>query len=496
MIFGLKLRPFIHVLFALSVCLGAFTVSAQPPDLIIVNGVVRTIDEKTPRAEAIAIRGERVVAVGSNASIRRLSGPTTRVYDAGGRLVLPGFNDSHVHFTGVGNWFSHLDLRGVGRAEEVYEKLAHFTRFVPAGRWIIGAGLDPEKLSPAKLDRSQLDRLSANNPILLYLKDPSSAVANSAALKSARIGPSDRLLIDSKAGLAAIRSAIPANHGFNWAEIAEAASNYAASRGVTTIQDVHSDDLYDTYVAMAAAGKLKTRVLDCVGLLGWEKGGAKPVPDKGRGMVRRGCVKWLADGDVENRAELTDRLARADRAGMQIAVHAIGSRAIENTITALENVIKANGPRDRRPRIEHARGITADQVQRSARSGIIASMQPALFYYGPDSGDIYPEFLRTGAHLALGSDASMIDIDPMDGIYAAVNSGSNSLSVHDAVRAYTLGAAYAEFQEKEKGTIALGKLADVVVLSRDIFSIPKEQIKGTRVDLTVVGGKIVFERTR
>ncbi|MFT3744978.1 MAG: amidohydrolase [Pyrinomonadaceae bacterium] len=449
------------------------------------------MDSKRPLASAIAVFKTRIIAAGSTNEIRSYIGPSTKVIDANGKLIIPGFNDAHVHFTGVGNWFSHLDASNLRNSKELLDRVAHFSRFLPKGRWILGAKLSAE----VKPSRLELDAVSSQNPVLIYLADPSFALVNSAAMRLVNLSARDtRSLIVSGSTLQAIRNSIPKNNATNWAEIAEAASNYAASLGVTSIQDMHSDNLLATYRSMAVAGKLKTRIYECVGLGDWEKDhsiGLKAAT--GDAMVRGGCVKWFSDGSVEERSELGPRIAAADKVGLQVMVHAIGTRANRNTIDAFKFAGSRNGKRDRRFRVEHGRSISTTDIARLSRSSIIASMQPALFYRDGDAGDDYPFILRSGAKVAFGSDASMIDIDPLAGIHAAVNSRSGSISVETAVSAYTFGSAYAEFQENEKGTLSVGKLADLVVLSDDIFSIPKNEIRNTRVLWTVVNGKVVYD---
>ncbi len=479
----------------------------SPADLVISNANVRTLDALRPRASAIAVSNARIIAVGSIKDIGPFIGPGTKVIDAGGKLVIPGFNDAHVHFTGVGNWFSHLNATNLKNPQEVIDRVAHFTRFLPKGRWVLGAKLTSGSLP----DREVLDRVSADNPVLIYLSDPSSALVNSATLRLAGI-PLDRVassgpktnvgrdadgrisgLVSGKT-LQLIQNSIPKNNGTNWAEITEAASNYAASLGVTSVQDVHSDNLLATYREMAKAGKLKTRIYECVGLGDWEKDRSIGLTAAtGDAMVRGGCVKFFADGTLEERGELGDRIAAADKASLQVMIHAIGAKAAKNTIDAFEFAASKSGKRDRRFRVEHARNISARDIARLSRSSIIASMQPALFYRDGDAGDDYSFIFRSEVKVAFGSDASMIDIDPLAGIHAAVNSRSGSVSVETAVSAYTIGSAYAEFQENEKGMISVGKLADLVVLSDDIFTMPPNDIRNARVQMTIMNGQVVYD---
>ncbi|MBK7935005.1 MAG: amidohydrolase [Acidobacteria bacterium] len=483
--------------FAVILAVLCLTVSAAgqgTADLILINGSVRTLNKNKPFAEAVASSDGKIIAVGTNAEIRKLIGPGTVVIDAKQRLVLPGFNDAHVHFTAIGNRFSHLDLRNAKSADEVVEKIEYYCRFLPKGRWLIGAGLDATRWKTAVLPAlERIDAASPDNPVLLYFADPKSALINSAAQKRASTAAVSGNIVRGPE-LSAVRNAIPKNSATNFAEFAETASNYAASLGVTSVQDVHSDNDLAMLAGLAMAGRLKTRVYDCVGLRLWEdtRPDIKRTID-GQRLVRGGCVKWYSDGSSDELPELRSRLAAADKAGIQVLVHAIGEAANSNVLEALEYALAQNGSRDRRSRIEHAHWLRRQDFQRLQKAGIIASMQPFLFFNnGSTSGDDHRAILKSGVKLALGSDASMVDLNPLLGIHAAVNAGDRSLSVEDAVIAYTLGSAYAEFQEDQKGTIEVGKLADLIILSDDIFRIKPAEIGGARVLTTIVGGDVVF----
>lgn len=467
----------------------AATAAAQPrADLIITNANVRTLDHRRPRAQAIAVTGDRITAVGSAADVQSLSGPKTRILDVGGRLVIPGFNDAHVHLTAIGNLFSHIDLSGMTGAE-ISAAVARCARLIPKARWILGRGWNDAKDLPTA---AELDAAAGEHPVLLYSKDYSFGLANSRALRDSRITVPNGVI--SGVDLEKVRRTIPSNHASTWAEIIETAGNYAASLGVTSVQDVHSDDLFDVLTRLSEAGKLNVRVYDCIGLGERNKAIKLGVPAAdGTPMVRRGCLKGMADGEDGEIAELGEAVTEADRAGLQVMVHAIGPRSNANTLAAFERVIAANGRRDRRLRVEHAARMRTADIGRFARAGIIASMQPFLFFSGPRLGDEYRHIVNSGARLAFGSDSSMIDLDPLPGIHAAVNSGRRSISVNEAVRAYTLGSAYAEFQEREKGTIEAGKLADIVILSDDIFTIDRSRIRDVTVVTTVMGGRIVYD---
>lgn len=456
-------------------------------DLILINANIRTMDTNVPRAEALAVREGRIVAVGKTNDIRRLASEKTRVIDAGGKLVIPGFNDAHVHFTAIGNQFSHLDLRQARSKNLVLERIAFYTSVLPKGRWVLGAGLN---LSAQDLPTiEQLDAVSSDNPVLIYYTDHGSALVNSAALRRAKI--TDGSAVIRGASVVRVRQQVPLDHERSWFEIAETASNYAAMLGVTSVQDVHSDDLLEVLNDLAKKGRLRTRVYECIGLQNRQRSiTAGIIAAMGSPFVRGGCVKGLAEGDDGEIDELRAAVSDADKAGLQVMIHAIGERSNANIIAVFEKVIAERGRRDRRFRIEHAARMRASDIQRLARSNIIASMQPHLFGAGSDD---FRLMIDGGVMLAFGSDASITDFNPLLGIHAAVNGGTRSITVEEAVRAYTFGSSYAEFQEKEKGTLTVGKLADFVILSDDIFKIDSVKVKEAKVVTTVVDGRVVFE---
>lgn len=477
-------------------------------DLVIVNATVRTMSPAGRTAQAVAIAGNKILAVGTDREIKALAGPATEIVDARGRLVLPGFNDSHVHFTAIGNIFSSLDLSGVRSHEELVTKIAEFARFLPEGRWILGRGWDnqkwAQKVPPTK---KLIDAVTSKNPLLVYNADGKTALVNSLALAKGGISGASRISTESEIerdadgeptgilrgpSVSRVSLTIPQPHVQQWPDLIETASNYAASLGVTSVQDVHSDELWDTYRALNARGTLKTRVYDCSPLSSWSKLAAAGIKAaSGDGMVRTGCLKHFSDGDQESMAELVRDVAAADKAGLQVMMHAIGPDANAIVLGVFERVIAANGPRDRRFRVEHAQNARKADLPRFARSQIIASMQPWLFYRPGRPETDFRTLLNSGARLTFGSDASMTDLDPLLGIFAAVT-GSGSITVDQAVRAYTADAAYAEFQENVKGTIEPGKLADIVILSDDIFKIAPAKFRETRVILTIVDGKVVY----
>ncbi|HMQ02671.1 MAG TPA: amidohydrolase [Pyrinomonadaceae bacterium] len=507
-IFSCRLLPVV-VLLLNSLSFG----QASPADLILVNGNIRTMDRAKPKADALAVSDGRFIAVGTNEQVRRHAGEKTRVIDAKGKLVLPGFNDSHVHFAAVGNKFSSIDLRSARSVNEIGSKISEYVRFLPKGRWVLGGGWNEGLLKDGGFTREALDSIATEHPVFIYSSTNQTAIANRVALAKARLtaltpspsggeigrlpnGEPNGILIGKALDLVA--SIVPADHARIWPEVLQTASNYAASLGVTSVQDLHSDELDDLYRELNRKGKLRTRVYDCAPISSAAKlatVGTKAAT--GDAMVRTGCVKYFSDGDEAEADDIRRKVADADKAGLQVMVHAIGGPANSIVLNAFEAAIKENGPRDRRFRVEHAAGFSLTDLERYERAKIILSMQPILFFTeGLGVADNFRRLLDAGVPLVFGADAPMRGFDPLEGIFAAVNAGGRrGIAVEEAVYAHTLGAAYAEFQEKEKGSIEVGKLADLVLLSDDIFEDVKN-IRAAKVVATVVNGLVVYENTK
>lgn len=479
------------------------------PDLVIINAKIHTVDKQNPKAEAVAIRDGKFVAVGSRRRIMRIASRRTRLIDAEGRLILPGFNDSHAHLIGIGNLFTSIDLRGATSPEDFSKEVARFTRFLPKGRWILGGRWDAALWKGGKLpSRDIIDPVSPDNPALVYSLDGTMALANSAALEIAGInrdrgginggeivkddnGEPTGLLRGEAITLVKIFTARnPFEERF---EVIETASNYAAAYGVTSLQDMSTDDNMDVLTELEAQGRLKARVYECAALKDWKTYADRgTVHASGTPMLRTGCLKSFTDGSEATLPELYDQILGADKAGLQVMIHAIGARANSYVLSLFERAVAENGFRDRRFRVEHAQSISAGDIPKFARLGVIPSMQPFLFYgSGP-----YRSLLASGARIAFGSDAHITNIDPLAGISVAASAGnrngSQKLTVEEAVSLYTLGAAYGEFQDEIKGSISVGKLADLVILSDDIFKMDPSEIRNVKVLTTIVGGKVVY----
>ncbi len=530
------------------------------PDLVVLNATVRTLDPSQPRAEAVAALGGRIVAVGTTAELRALAGPRARVIDAGGRLVLPGFNDAHVHFLSGGFELSGVNLRDAKTPKEFAERLGRFAKQLPPGRWITGGEWDHEAWPGTPLPtRDMIDAVTPETPVLVSRLDGHMALANSCALKLAGVTratqdpPGGMIVRDSKTGeptgllkdaaMGLVAEKIPPPTRAEKLAAARAASAHAASHGVTSVQDMSAGSDTGVYQELLERGELKTRIYAVWPLPQWEQLARTGVRAPfGNDWLRIGGLKGFSDGSLgsstalffEPYLEAPDtrglpademfpeggmrrRIEAADRAGLQVMVHAIGDRANDTMLTIFEQVTSANGPRDRRFRIEHAQHLRAQDIPRFGRARVIASMQP---YHAADDGRwagkrIGPERLKgtyafralldAGAVLAFGSDWTVAPLDPLQGIAAAVTrrtlDGKNpngwvpeqKIAVEEAVRAFTVGSATAEFAENAKGTLTPGKLADLVILSQDIFTIRPETIEQTRVQLTVVDGQVVHD---
>lgn len=530
------------------------------PDLVIVNATVRTMDPRTPVAEALAIVGNRIAAAGSTDEIRRLAGAGTRVIDAGGRLVLPGFNDAHVHFLSGGFSLSSVDLRDAKSPEEMARRLAEFAAKRPKGRWITGGSWDHENWPGAPLPtRQMIDAATPDHPVLVSRLDGHMSLANSLALRLANVtkdtpdppggvivrdpatGEPTGVLKDAAEGL--VERVIPPKTFEEKHAAAIAATNYAAQLGVTSLADMSSGADVGIYQHMLERGELKTRIYAIRSITSWEvlaKAGVRAA--FGCDMLRIGGLKGFSDGSLGSSTALffepyadepgtrgllfdqmlpegamLERVLGADKAGLQVLIHAIGDEANARILDIYREVAERNGPRDRRFRIEHAQHLRPEDAARFGRQGVIASMQP---YHAADDGRwcdkrIGPErskgtyafrsLLEGGAVLAFGSDWTVAPLNPLTGIKAAVTRQTldgrhpdgwipeQKLTVEETVRAYTVGSAYAEFAEDRKGTLVPGKLADLVMLDRDIFEIDPATIDQARVVLTVVDGKVVWE---
>ncbi len=546
-----------HALFF--TCLG-LAQSKPAADLVITNAKVWTADKTQPLAQAVAVLGDRIVAVGSNSDVEPWRGPRTQVIDAGGKLLLPGFNDAHVHFVSGGMQLDNVQLNDATSKEEFARLIGERAKKTPKGEWIQGGNWDETKWNPPVIPTKDLiDKLTADTPVFVSRYDGHMVLANSVALRLAGItaqtpdppggiivrdehGDPTGALKDAAMDLAA--QAIPPLSHDQRLHAVKRALAHAASLGVTSVQHMNPDYADITvYNELLDRGELTARIYAAPLITGVDdqvKIGIRRA--FGGPLLRIGAVKAYADGSLGSRTAyfyepyvdqpngrgllsdemhpislMRDRMLKADAVGLQICAHAIGDEGISTILDLYSELVNEHGESDRRFRIEHAQHMAAKDFDRFAQLHVIASVQP---YHAIDDGRFaearigndrasrtyaFRTFLDHGVRLAFGTDWEVAPLDPMLTIYAAVTratlDGKNpggwfpeqKLTVVEAVEAYTMGSAFAEFQEKEKGSIMPGKLADMALVSQDIFSIEPEQIRDTKVLKTFVGGKLVWD---
>jgi predicted amidohydrolase YtcJ len=523
--------------------------------LAIVNARVWTGDARKPLADAVAVSGDRITAVGSSAEIQKLVAAGTRVIDAHGAMVVPGFTDAHVHFTDGGFALQSVKLRDATTKAEFIRRIAAYAKTLPAGAWILNGDWDHENWGGELPARQWIDSVTPNNPLWINRLDGHMHLANSAALKAAGVtkavkdvaggtilrdasGEPTGIFKDNAAGL--VWRAVPAANAELMDRALRAAMQYVNAQGVTTVHNMGTWGELAAFERAHAAGTLTTRIYAMVPLSTWQRL-ADTVKARGHGddWVRIGGLKGFVDGSIgSHTAAMLEPFTDApndrglmvtteqdlyawtkagDAAGLQVLVHAIGDRAIREQLDIFERVAKENGPRDRRFRIEHAQHIAPADMARFGALGVIASMQP---YHAIDDGRwvdkvIGPErakgtyafrsLLDTKAMLAFGSDWFVAPPMPLMGIYAAVTRRTldekrpggwvpeQKITVDDALRAYTSGGAYAGFAEQTRGMLKKGMLADITMIDRDLTRIAPETIRDAKIVRTIVNGRIVYE---
>ncbi|MBV8143508.1 MAG: amidohydrolase [Gammaproteobacteria bacterium] len=545
-------------------CAPAF--AAQPAaDLIVTEAKIWTVDAARPTAEAVAVLGDRIVAVGSKSEIAAWRGPKTTVLDGHGKLLLPGFNDAHVHFVSGGMQLDSVQLNDVTSAEEMRRRVGERAAQTPKGEWITGGDWDETKWSPPQPPTRQLiDPVTGSTPVFVSRYDGHMGVANSAALRAAGItaatpDPAGGVIVRDAHGepTGALKDAAldlmervipPLSHEQRMRAVRRALA-HAASVGVTSVQHMvaEAQDIA-VYAELLEHGELTTRIyaaplitqVDDVVKVGVRRAFGSPY-------LRIGALKAFADGSLGSRTAyffepfldepnnrgllsdemhplslMRDRMMKADAAGLQLCTHAIGDQGISAILDLYAEVERAHptAGADRRWRIEHAQHMAEKDFERMARLHVIASVQP---YHAIDDGRwaearighdrasrtyAFRTFLNHGVRLAFGTDWDVAPLNPLLGLYAAVTRATldgkhpegwfpeQKLTIQEAIEAYTMGSAFAEFQEREKGSITPGKLADMVLLSDDVLVIEPAKIRDVKVLETIVGGKVVFEDRR
>jgi predicted amidohydrolase YtcJ len=528
-------------------------------DLVFTNGTIWTVDPSLPRTEAVAVIGDRIAFVGTTQQLSSFIGPETKVIDLGGKLMLPGFIDNHTHFMSGGFQLQSVDLR-MAKSEEEFVRLIRDRSDQYPGRWITGGDWDHDNWPGGNLPTKELvDRETPNTPVFVSRYDGHMALANSYVLKMAGITsetpdpPGGAIVRDGltddptgvlkEEAMSLVFPHIPDPTEEQKIEAARLGLAEARRHGVTSIQDVSSVSDIRIYQQLKRLGELTARFhcrlpisqLEDLRRVGVEA----PFGDV---WVRMGSLKAFVDGSLGSTTALfyepyvsdpstsglpmdivTDgRLERwameADRAHLQLSIHAIGDKANSILLDLFEKIASENPLWDRRFRVEHAQHIHPKDFERFERLGVIVSAQP---YHAIDDGrwaegrigakrceTTYPfkSFLENNVRMCFGSDWTVGPLDALLGISAAVTrrttDGRNpdgwipdqKITVEEAVRAYTIDAAYAVFEEQEKGSITPGKLADFVVLSRNILTGDPRQIETTEVLMTVVGGNLVYSK--
>lgn len=527
------------------------------PSLILV-GRVWTGDSTSPWAQALAVAGDSIVAVGDSVTVLRLAGRGTEVVRTSG-LVVPGLQDGHTHFVDGGFQLVSVDLRNAATPEEFIRRVAAFAKGLPKGKWIIGGDWDHTLWKGAPLPTHEwIDSVTPDNPVFINRLDGHEALANAAALKAAGITrstpapPGGEIGHDPRTGeptgifkdqaLMMIGRVVPEPTPADRDSALARALHYAASLGLTGTSHMFASfaDLA-SYRRLERAGVLTLRAFLYLPLPSW-----RDVTDTiaatgvGDDWVHIAGLKGFMDGSAGSRtaffaqpysdsagyhglvrfppADMARWIGAADSAHLQVTVHAIGDSANAIVLGIYDSVMRAHGARDRRFRIEHAQHLRTQDIPRFGELGVVASMQP---YHLVDDGRwiqqrIGPERIRntyvfrslldTHAVLGFGSDWSVASLDPIQGIFAAVtretDDGKNpggwipaqKIGVADALRAYSWGNSYATFTDAHRGTLAPGKWADITVLDKDLFTIPPDSIKTARATMTIVGGRVVYRR--
>jgi len=520
-------------------------------DLIIINANIWTGNEKQPKAQALAIQADTILAIGLTSEIERYKGTTTKMVDAQGQFVTPGFIDSHVHLLTGGRSLLSVELRDAATPAEFTKRIGDFAKNIAPNDWILEGNWDHTLWGGELPHKDWVDEFTKDNPVAIYRLDGHMVFANSAALAFAGIDKNTseieggKIIRDANGDPTGVLKSnamnllldkIPPMTTVQKEQSFKAAQEYFLSNGVTSVHDVDSIESYSTAVKFKTTGDLAVRVYAIKPLYKWQAlTNIKNQTDK---WVKQGGVKGFVDGSLGSHtaafhdhytdqagdkgyfifdtADLYQWISEADKANLQITVHAIGDNAIHSLLNIYERVIKENGSKDRRLRIEHVQHLAPKDIARFAELGVIASMQP---YHAIDDGRwaealIGPKRIKTtyafkslldaDAMLAFGSDWAVAPASPLYGIYAAVTRRTlddknpdgwvpeQKITVIEALNAYTKNAAYAAFEETIKGTLEVGKLADFVVLSDDLFKVDPAKIRDIEVVETYVGGKKVY----
>ena len=527
------------------------TSSTDSADTILQNAVIWTGNSDQPIAESFAIQGNSILAIGTQDAMEKYKGIHTKIINAQGRFVLPGFIDAHVHLLMGGNSLLNVELRDANTKAIFSDRITSFAKTLQKGSWIVEGNWDHTLWGGELPNKEWIDQGTYDNPVAIYRLDGHMILCNSAALKIAGI---DRNTPDVKNGeivrnldgtptgilkseaMYLVLNKIPALTFSVKKEAIKSAQEYLLSNGVTSIHDVDSLGSFQVLKELYMEQALKIRVYNANPIDQWEE------VTKGTSLdttwYKKGMLKGFVDGSLGSHTAafknvysdkptdkgifinsiegLYDDAVQADAKNLQVTIHAIGDRANESLLDMYERIIQKSTLKDRRFRIEHAQHLDKKDIQRFASLNIIASMQP---YHAIDDGRWAEELIGTerikttyafnslikaGAVVAFGSDWPVAPASPLFGIYAASTRrtldhkhpggwvAKEKITVEEALNAYTKNAAFSSFDEKIKGTLEVGKLADFVLLDANIFKIHPNEIKNVKVIATYVGGEKMY----
>jgi predicted amidohydrolase YtcJ len=550
---------------------GRGAAQVAPADLVLRNGRIVTLDERTPEAQAVAARNGAIVAVGSNEDVARFVGPTTQVIDLGGQFAMPGFIEGHGHFTGIGEAKLNLDLMNTKSWDEIVHLVAQAVETAKPGEWIVGRGWHQEKWTSTPQPNVEgfpthesLDKVAPNNPVVLTHASGHASFVNAKAMELSGItaatpnpnggeilkdkdGKATGLLRETASGLVRLGAGEPRPTAeeaeARQRKVLELADQEVISKGITSFQDAGSPfDVIDRMKRMIDEGRMHVR-LWVMARTGYQALAANMaryrVVGYGSNMLTVRAIKMQMDGALGSRGAwllepYTDKpdstglnttpvadIARGAQLSIdnnvQFCVHAIGDRANREVLNVYEEAFKKNGKngKDLRWRIEHAQHLSAADIPRFGQLGVIASMQavhctsdalwvePRLGAKRAEEGAyVWQKLMKSGAVVTNGTDAPVEDVNPIASYYAAVSRKAKDgtvffpdqrMSRMEALRSYTTNNAFAAFEEDIKGSLSLGKLADITVLTKDITTVPEDEIPQARVAYTIVGGRVVYK---
>ncbi|MCL4549424.1 MAG: amidohydrolase [Bacteroidetes bacterium] len=544
----------------------------EPADLVLTNGLIATMEDANPQAEAVAIKGEKILAVGSSSEIKKYIGDSTQVIDLNGKFVMPGFNESHAHFLGLGNSKQMLDLHTAKNWDEVIEMVARAAGHSRYGDWIIGRGWHQEKFDPKPMPNvegypihNELSKATPNNPVMLTHASGHAVFANAKAMQIAGV---NRFTPDPEGGTI-VRDSLgnpigvfeenaeqlirkyyedylakrtPDEIRADYIRQMNLAANDCLKKGVTSFTDAGEPfEIIDIMKQLADSNKIPVRLYVMVGdsldnmkkklknyyMVGYGDNyltvrSIKQYVDGALGSRGAWMLEPYADLPTSSGSNVTpismlreiSEMAIAN--GFQMCIHAIGDRGNREVLNLYESIFqKHSDKKDLRWRIEHAQHLSPGDIPRFAKLGVIAAMQgihctsDATFVVeriglkrAEEGAYVWKKLIDSGATVCNGTDAPVEDVDPIKCFYASVTrklaDGSTffpqqKMSRMEALKSYTLNGAYASFEENIIGSIKIGKLADLVVLSNDLLTCSDDQIPNTKVLYTIVGGKILYK---